>query len=292
MTFTRIAVVGPGLLGGSIALAVRDRISKEVTLSLWARREEAVIDLEKRAIADLVSTDLDEVVRDAQLIILATPIGAMADLVGEMVEAGLSQGVVITDVGSVKAPVVAKIDALLQGSDVSFVGSHPMAGSEQTGVDHAIPSLFEGAACVLTPGESSGGAVPAVRSFWEELGARVVEMPPDAHDAAVAQVSHLPHIVASSLVVTAIGETPEIASLAGAGFHDTTRVASGSPTMWTEIALQNREALRQPLASMAERLREVLAILDEMKHEELLRFLEEAKELRDRARKTPPDHLP
>ncbi len=290
--FSHIAVIGPGLLGGSVALAVR-RADPTCQVSLWARRPEVLEGLRVMELADRVTTDLGEAVDGADLVVLATPVGIMPDVVGRLVNGLLTEGTVITDVGSVKGPVVREIDAILaHRSGVSFIGSHPMAGSERSGVSHAREGLFDGAMCVLTPGASTTSAALArVRDFWEKMGARVCELEPGAHDRAVAAISHLPHLVASALAKTSLEPDASVASLAANGFRDTTRVAGGNPDMWAEIALLNREALREPLVRMGESLREMLAFLDNMEHEKLRRFLGEAKELRDAAfpyKETPP----
>lgn len=283
MSFSRIAIIGPGLLGGSVAMAVREHLAGG-TVSLWARRQAAVEDLRQRNIADLASSDLSEVTRGANLIILATPVGAMADLLAQILESGaLADNAVITDVGSVKEAVVNQMDAqLAEQPNIQFVGSHPMAGSEQTGVEFARSDLFQNAACIITAGKTSRDDSPQrISEFWRDLGCRVMEMDAAAHDSAVAKISHLPHLIASALVNSALSDDPSVASLSAGGFRDTTRVASGSPAMWAEIALENRAALREPLERMAGEIRDLLAFLDGLKHEELLHFLERAKKLRD-----------
>jgi len=279
-----LAVIGPGLLGASVALAAR-RADPALRVSLWARREAAVEEIRALGIADLATTDLAEAGAGADLVVLATPVGAMSGIVGRLLDGGMEDGVILTDVGSVKGNLVRDIDALLEERrGVSFVGSHPMAGSERTGMAHARADLFENALCVLTPGKRSAAAeLERVRGFWTALGARTCVMGADAHDRAVAAISHLPHLVASALAATSLGDDPSVAALAANGFRDTTRVAGGNPEMWAEIAMENREALREPLARMVERLREMLAFLDNMEHEKLRRFLGEAKELRDGA---------
>jgi prephenate dehydrogenase len=281
MSFSRIAIIGPGLLGGSLALAIRER--SDAHIALWARREEAVTDLRSRGLADVVSSGISEVTDGAQLIILCTPVGAMIELAGKIIAAGaLASDAIFTDVGSIKGSVVQQMDVLLENSTISFVGSHPMAGSEQAGIDHAHANLFVDAACILTPSETSrGDSVERVDAFWRQLGSRMIQMPADQHDRAVARISHVPHLIASALVNSALGDDPTVAQLAAGGFRDTTRVASGSPTMWTEIAMENREALREPLERMSAEISEMLAFLDGLKHEELLQCLERAKKLRD-----------
>jgi prephenate dehydrogenase len=194
----------------------------------------------------------------------------------------VSPGAIITDVGSVKAAVVDELSAIFK-QRARFVGSHPMAGSEQTGLEAARAGLFDGAACIVTPdSHSDAAAVAAVHSFWETLGSRVLELSPQAHDEIVALVSHFPHLLAAALV-NLIGEKhAEAFQFAGPGFRDTTRVASGPPEMWTEILRSNHTAVRAAVEAMIEKLREIVTLLD---HDASMnRFLTQAKTQRDQLR--------
>lgn len=277
-----IAILGPGLLGGSVALAARANQCAGI-VHLWARREAAVEQVRSLGIADLASTDLAEVVQGSTLIILATPVGIMPDLVTRLLELDLANGTLITDLGSVKGSVVRSIDPLLQARpDLCFVGSHPMAGKELTGIEHASADLFQGAACVITPGATSTPASTAiVEEFWQALGCRTLRMDADEHDRAVAKVSHLPHLAASLVAASSLGQDPAIGEVAGAGLRDTTRVAAGAPPMWAEILLENREALTPALADLAGRLERARALIDAGDREGLVQLLAEAKDLRD-----------
>ena len=293
MQFRNIAVIGPGLLGGSLVRALGARSESDVAVRVWGRREEPLAILREEGSVALASTRMEEVIEGADLVILATPIGVMADRVREMTDAGtLGQGTVVTDVGSVKAPVVKELEPLVAAAGGHFVGSHPMAGSEQTGLEFATADLFEGAACVITPTEESAiEAVDHIEAFWEGLGSRTSRMSPEAHDRAVAQVSHLPHLISAILVESVLGASPEVGKLAGGGFRDTTRIASGSAEMWTEILSENREAVREALAQFHRLTGESLAFFEDLKNEELHRLLADAKQRRDewRNRDSRPD---
>lgn len=282
MDFQRLAVIGPGLLGGSLVKAARRR-SPDLEIRAWGRREEAVARLRLDGEASLASTDLGEVTRGADLIILATPIGVMESNIDEMIRHGtLGEGMVVTDVGSVKAPVVRALESKVARSGARFVGSHPMAGSEKTGLEHAAADLFEDAACLLTPtGATDPCALERVETFWKWLGARTTRLTPEAHDRAVALISHLPHLLAALLVESVLGSTPEAGAFAGGGFRDSTRIASGAPDMWTEILLENRGAVREALAQFLSLAGESLAFLDDLKKEDLHRLLADAKARRD-----------
>jgi len=272
-----LAILGPGLLGGSIALAARRVGGWRV--SLGARRAEAVAEIEARGIADAASTDLRSIVSGADLVILCVPIGAMPALAREIADA-ISPQTIVTDVGSVKAGVVLELGAIFRERG-RFVGSHPMAGSEQTGIGAARAELFEGAACIVTPDASSDAAAVAdVRVFWQSLGSRVLEVLPAEHDEIVALVSHLPHLLAATLVQTVLAENPRAFEFSGPGFRDTTRVAAGPPAMWAEILRTNRAAVRKSAEAMIEKLHEIMTLLD--REPPMTEFLTQAKEQRDR----------
>ncbi len=281
MTFSRLAIIGPGLLGGSIAMAVRGK-TPGTHISIWARREEAVEDARKRGIADLVSTDLKAVAADADLIIFCVPIGVMAPL-AEKIAGFISRDALITDVGSVKAPVVESLSRIFSGK-ARFVGSHPMAGSEQAGIEAAQADLFEGAVCIVTPeGSTPALDVEEIRQFWSMLGSQTRILSPAEHDEIVSLISHLPHLIAATLVNLVCAQNPNSLNFCGNGFRDTTRVASGLPVMWTEIFGGNREQVRKSMRAMIEKLQEVEGFMDDdVKMQE---FLTNAKNRRDSLKK-------
>lgn len=278
-----ISILGPGLLGGSVALAAKAcGYAEEV--HIWARRQSAVDHIHRLGIADLASTNLAEVVADSQLIILATPVGVMPALVQGLAKLSLAPETTITDLGSVKRSVVTAIDKILRAdkSRLCFVGSHPMAGKEQAGIEHATADLFREAACVITPGDSSSEeSVCMVDEFWRALGCFTIQMRPDEHDEAVARISHLPHLTASLLTTTALENSPSIGSVAGSGMRDTTRVASGSPEMWAEILLENRSAIEPALRELRDRIDSALALMEAGDEPRLRDLLQVAKDLRD-----------
>ena len=281
MTFSRLAIIGPGLLGGSIAMATRGK-NPGARISIWARRDEAVDDLGKRGIADFISTDLKAVAADADMIVFCVPIGAMAPLAREM--AGfVSRDALVTDVGSVKAPVVESLGPIFSGK-ARFIGSHPMAGSEQTGIDAARTDLFEGEVCILTPGDNTPARdVEEVRQFWTMLGCRSLTLTPALHDEVIALVSHLPHLLAATLVNLVCAENPNSLNFCGNGFRDTTRVASGSPDMWTEIFSVNRGQVRKSIQAMIEQLQQVAGFMDD--DARMRQYLTDAKNRRDGLKK-------
>lgn len=276
----RLAILGPGLLGGSVALAARQRQAAE-TIALWARRPEAVAEIESAAAVDLASVELAPVLEGAELVVLATPVGAIEELLQKALPL-LAPSAVITDLCSVKGAVQTLVAAALSASgrdDVHFVGAHPMAGSDQTGFANASAGLFEGAACAIVPPEKSAKhAVDFVREFWTGLGCQTVDLEALEHDLLVARISHLPHVAASALVRA--GLRGRAGELVGAGFRDTTRVASGAAPMWAEILSENRHGVSTALADYIAELTELLANLREMDNEEVLQFLTDARQRR------------
>ncbi|MDQ3624500.1 MAG: prephenate dehydrogenase/arogenate dehydrogenase family protein [Verrucomicrobiota bacterium] len=276
---TNVAVVGPGLLGGSIALALQRQPGTRV--AVWGRRGEAVEEARRRGLAAFASTEIGAVVRDADLVVLCTPIGVMPVLAREIAPI-IRPEAIVTDVGSVKQAVVAELAPIFEPRG-RFVGSHPMAGSEQTGLEAARADLFEGAVCIVTPNaRTPESAASEVSAFWERLGCRVRVLDPGEHDDIAALVSHLPHLLAATLVQTVAGKNGEAFEFAGPGFRDATRVASGAPAMWAEILQTNREAVCRGAEAMIEKLREIITLLE--RAEPMSGFLSEAKDLRDRLR--------
>jgi prephenate dehydrogenase len=257
----RLAVVGVGLLGGSVAKAARAQgIAREVIgIGRDAGRLQAALD--DRAL-DRATTDLAEGLRDADFVVLAAPVRAIEDLLGRMWDVTPADAIV-TDVGSSKGAIVRKAEALARRRPLTFVGSHPMAGSEKSGYGVARADLFQGALVVVTPTEASEPrAVKTVTAFWEHLGARVTALDPEAHDLAVAAVSHLPHLVACALVDAVTREAPGALPIAARGFRDTTRIAAGDPRMWQEIFLANKAPLAQALAAFRRALDDLAALIE------------------------------
>ena len=273
MSFNQIAVLGPGLLGGSVGLAVLARELGEVRF--WGRSEEKLAEV--REAGFLASNELAEVVQGADLVILATPVEFYADLVEKLVAVG--GDFLVTDVGSVKGAVEEGAAQVLRAAGISFVGSHPMAGSERGGFQAAQADLFEGAACFLCPDEERT-LVAELQCFWESLGCLVKEVSAAEHDQIVARISHLPHALASVTARVSLRQRGE-GQQGGGGLLDTTRVAAGNPMMWTSIFLENQEALLTELRRAAEEMATLRELLTNQDEEGLVDWLEEAKRLRD-----------
>jgi prephenate dehydrogenase len=282
--FRKITIIGVGLLGGSIGLAVKRRkLVARGGVAGFVRRPASLKDCEKAGAVDFATTDLLAAVWDADLVILCTPLAQMQSRVREMLPA-LKRGAVVTDVGSVKAGVVRELEPLVARAGAYFVGSHPMAGAEKTGVGAANAQLFVNAICVVTPTKRSNpAAVHKVERFWQALGGHTLRLPPAAHDLLVSRSSHLPHVLAATLagyVLKPAHPKPQ-AALCANGFRDTTRIASGSPEMWRDIALANRKNLGRAMKdfiSEAGRFQRALAKGDAAA---ISKFFETAKFRRD-----------
>lgn len=241
--WTRLTIVAPGLIGGSVARGARARrLAAEVVVV--GRTEGVLREVAEAGAADWTTTDLARGVRGAELVVLCAPVGALAGLV-RAVWPHLDPGAVLTDVGSVKRGVVAAARACPPRSGVAFVGGHPMAGSERSGFAASEPDLFEGRLALLTPeADTPEAAVATVGALWEGLGSHVRCLPVEVHDRGVAQISHLPHLAAYALVAAADAET---LPLAGRGFTDTTRIAGSAEALWTDIFRENRGPLLDAL---------------------------------------------
>lgn len=255
-----VSILGVGLLGGSLGLALRQRgLAARVTGHV--RRAESVAAVLAAGAADAATTDLAAAVRGAGLVVLCTPVAQMGGLVRALAP-HLAPGAVVTDVGSVKASVLAAVEAPLHAAGARFVGGHPMAGGEKTGVGAARAGLFDGAVCVVTPTpQTDPAAAEVVRGLWRGVGARVLDLAAEEHDALVARTSHLPHALAFALAryVLDPAAPPWQAQLCATGFRDTTRIAAGSPALWRDILLANRAHVLAALDGLGAQLAELRA---------------------------------
>jgi prephenate dehydrogenase len=285
----RVAIVGVGLIGGSIGLALRERELAEEVVGV-GRRAASLDKARQRGAVDRTTTNLVSGVAEADIVVVATPVDSIVDAVRSVTAA--APRAAITDAGSTKATICRElreppsIDPSVPGEldrpgppAPKFVGSHPLAGDHRTGPEHARADLFEGRTVVVTPEDHTApGLVERVKDFWESLGAEVVLLSPEEHDRALAATSHLPHLIAAALAAA----TPEEwLKLAATGWGDTTRVAAGDPQLWTQIFSQNRAAVIDALR----RFEYKLAAFDESiaagDVAALTTRLQEAKRIRD-----------
>jgi cyclohexadieny/prephenate dehydrogenase len=277
--FSRLCVLGLGLLGGSLALAARRRgVAGRVVGS--TRRAEALEEALRRGIVDEAVGDAAEAVRGADLVVLATPVYAMPELVRRVAPA-LSAGALVTDVGSVKGVLVDTLPGLLPRG-ARYVGSHPMAGSHQRGLTHAREDLFEGCACIVMA-DADQAPRERVARFWRALGCRVVWRDAARHDADVAWMSHVPHALAFAFAA-ALERAPEGSfEVQGSGFRDFTRIARSDPELWADILSANRKAMAAPLQAASRSLADLSRLLEEEDAEALERFLATARSALSRA---------
>ncbi len=280
--FSNVCILGGGLIGGSIALAI-DRNSKDATARLWSRRQQTTERAREIGILHPTS-NLREAVVGADLCILCVPVGAMPKLLAMAIDDGLPEDCVVTDVGSVKVVPHRTLAPLLASRPCPFIGSHPMAGSERNGIEAITPELLRNSACILTNDERANSSVTEkLEHFWQHLGCRTSWMNAAIHDELVARISHLPHIIAASAARVCLRYQHE-GRYCGGGLKDTTRIAAGNPNMWAEILTENREAITGPLRETITDLSEILAILEEGDHETARQWLDRAKHLRDAIR--------
>jgi len=278
----RLAVVGVGLIGGSLALALREAgaVGEVIGIGRGLANLEKALEL---GIVDRISQDPVEGTRDADLVFLATPVCKLGEVAAAILP-HLKAGAVLTDGGSVKAGVIAEIEPLLRPG-VAFVPGHPIAGTEQSGAEAAFTTLYRKRRCILTPtARTDAKALDLVRRMWRLVGSEVVVMDAEKHDRILAAISHLPHMVAYSLV-NAVGSydryEENILEYSAGGFRDFTRIASSDPTMWRDIALTNRPALIEMMERFERFFAELKEDVRQGEGEKLFEFFQRSKDLRD-----------
>ena len=279
----RVCIIGVGLIGGSLARALkRANFCREIVgAGRHAAHLREAVDL---GVIDRAETDFATAVQGADLIVVAVPLGAMEAVFGQIAP-HMSETAVLTDVGSAKAGVVHAARAAFGNVPPRFVPGHPIAGTEQSGVSASFAELFEGRRVILTPlRDTDTRALGLVRAMWERTGALVSEMDILHHDEVLAATSHLPHVLAYTLVesLARLGDREEIFQYAAGGFRDFTRIASSDPTMWRDICLGNREALLAVLARFSGDLAQVTEAVNNADGERLLALFTRAKQARDR----------
>ncbi len=278
--FKKVSILGMGLIGGSVGMAIRKKkLGKVIGV---ARRKESIRKATRIGAIDKGTTDIAEGVRNSDLVILAVPVSAISKIVKEAVP-HLKPGCIITDVGSTKKGTVKKVDKFLP-QNIFFVGSHPLAGSEKSGIEAARDTLFKNATCILTPGRrSSPVSISSIKNFWKALGMKVMIMSPEEHDSLLSLTSHLPHLAATSLV-NLIADSSEkdkrITSLIASGFRDTTRIAGSSPLLWTDICMSNKSKIASSLKMYRGLLQKIEKYIRAGDSASLIKFLERARKVR------------
>jgi prephenate dehydrogenase len=272
----RVTILGPGLIGGSLAMALR-RSGHFRDISIWARREAASLEAASLLPDCRVSHDLAAAVADSDIAVLCLSPHAI-ESIGPELRNHLPQHAVVTDAGSVKGKIVTRLQEVFGGR---FIGAHPMAGSEQSGIRAGRETLYDGAVCILTPTPlTDPSARNLAAELWTTAGCTLQEMSPEAHDRAMARISHLPHAAAAALVHAALGADPSLVRLAGGGYRDSTRIAGGPEGLWAEIFLDNSAEVLNGIHDLQTALETLKLGLESGNRSAVEAFLADARTLR------------
>ncbi len=282
---TQLTILAPGLLGGSVARAARERdVAQRIVL--WTRRPESRLKLRAQPWCDAVAETPGDAVRHADLVVIAAPVDQIVPLTRQIAP-DLTPGTLVTDVGSVKNEI-SRLGHAALAPHAHFVGAHPMAGSEKTGWEHGTATLFEHRTCFVTPLVGTAAqATATVVEFWHALGAEVVTVAPDQHDEIVAHISHLPQVIASSLCGFLATKNPAWRDHAGGGLRDTTRIAGSDPHIWRAILEQNRDEVLRALSGFEDELHGLRAALANRDYVEVAARISRGKAYRDQFRPLP-----
>ncbi len=278
----RLTIIGVGLIGGSFARAVRaaGRVKHITGCGRHLKNLESAVQL---GVIDDFSVDIAEAVSQADMIFIATPVGSFQTILSQ-VKTAMKEGAIITDAGSTKASVIAAAETVFNGIPANFVPGHPIAGTENSGVEASFAELYKNHRVILTPLEqTSAAAINVVSELWRAAGAQITIMDAHHHDLVLAATSHLPHLLAFSLVntLTTLDEKQEIFENAAGGFRDFTRIASSDPSMWQDICLANKTALLEHLDLFTRDLQLLRTALEQDDGEYMKQIFTRAKESRD-----------
>lgn len=279
MKFDKVTVLGVGLIGASFALAIRkEGLCRHIAGT--GRSEQNLAKARDLGIIDSYNLDPSASCIDSELIFLSTPVGTFEDLIKKC-STSFRKGAIVTDAGSVKGSLVYKIEGLLP-SHVRYIGGHPIAGSDRSGIDSSNAGLFRDALCIITPTEKSDAeALQVVTDMWKSLGSKVLQMEPETHDRVYGAVSHLPHVIAFMLMNTVHDIDPSYLEFSGQGFKDLTRIASSSPELWRDICLFNKENLVPMLSLFQKHLELFRKYLNDSDSLSIEREFAEARKLRN-----------
>ena len=277
--FKQATIISPGLLGGSLGMAIKKKkIARKVVV--WARRIENAQAAVRKKAADRYEEDISDSVKSSDLVVLCCPVEAMGTLAKQF-RGALSKDAIVTDVGSVKYDVVNQLSHLI-GKRACFIGSHPMAGSDRSGLNAASAGLFKGSVCLITPSPGVPRAkMHKLVKFWQAVGCRISTLSPTEHDEAVARISHLPHLVSAALVSLAGKKGAEIFGVVGPGFRDMTRLAGGPPEMWSEICMANNAEIRRAIDELIEELESLRRSTANKSAVEIRSYLRRARNFRE-----------
>ena len=276
----KITIVGVGLIGGSLARALKEKNLARVVFG-YGRDQARLGDAQKLNVIDQFSTSIEEAIVGAEIIVIATPVGTFKSILGE-IEPLVTDNVIITDVGSTKTDIVNSVRSVLRAKSNCFIPAHPIAGKERSGFEVSDSMLFDGKKVIITPQENnSSDSIQVIEEMWKGVGAEVDFMSAESHDNLLGMTSHLPHMLAFSLVNYLVNQNPTASIYAGGGFKDFSRIASGDAIMWRDICLQNKDQIISHLKGYQSTLNDLLEAIGDENSEELEHLFTTAKKTRD-----------
>ncbi|MGB1805540.1 MAG: prephenate dehydrogenase [Candidatus Pseudothioglobus sp.] len=276
----KITIVGVGLIGGSLAKALKEK-NLAKTVFGYGRDRSRLEEAKKSNIIDDYSTQIEEAVNHADIIVIATPVGTFRNIFSE-VKPLIADDVIISDVGSTKTNIVDIAKEILGDKSQCFVPAHPIAGKEKSGFEASDGNLYNGKKVIITPIEdNSSESIQVIESMWKNVGAEVDFMSPQSHDDLLGMTSHLPHMLAFSLVNYLVDQNPSASIYAGGGFKDFSRIASGDAVMWRDICLQNKDKIITHLRGYQSTVEELIDAIDQEESDKLELLFATAKKTRD-----------
>ena len=276
----KITIIGVGLIGGSLARALKERNLAKVVFG-YGRDQSRLEEAQKSNIIDASSTNIKEAIDDANIVVIATPVGTFKDILGQ-IEPLISSNFIITDVGSTKSDIVDIVNDVLKDNSSCFIPAHPIAGKERSGFEVSDSKLFDGKKVIITPQETNSPvSIDVIDQMWKNVGADVDFMSAESHDNLLGMTSHLPHMLAFSLVNYLVDQNPNASIYAGGGFKDFSRIASGDAIMWRDICLQNKNQIMSHLKGYQSTLDDLLEAINDEDSEKLGQLFTTAKKTRD-----------
>ena len=276
----KITIIGVGLIGGSLALALKERNLAKVVFG-YGRDQSRLEEAQKSNVIDAFSTNIKEAIDEANIVVIATPVGTFKDIL-DQIEPLISSNVIITDVGSTKSDIVNIVNDVLRDKSSCFIPAHPIAGKERSGFEVSDSKLYDGKKVIITPQETnSPESIDVIDQMWKNVGADVDFMSAETHDNLLGMTSHLPHMLAFSLVNYLVDQNPNASIYAGGGFKDFSRIASGDAIMWRDICLQNKNQIMNHLKGYKSTLDDLLEAINDEDSEKLGQLFTTAKKTRD-----------
>ena len=276
----KITIIGVGLIGGSLAKAIKENQLANKVFG-YGRDQSRLEKAKNTNIIDELSTNIDEAVKGADIVVIATPVGTFKQIL-EAIEPLITEQVIISDVGSTKTNIVKIVNEVLGEKSKCFVPAHPIAGKEKSGFEVSIPDLFKDKKVIITPLENNAPeSIKVIHDMWIGTGAEVDYLSPESHDELLGMTSHLPHMLAFSLVNYLVSQSPNASIYAGGGFKDFSRIASGDAVMWRDICIQNKEQIIDHLKGYQSTLSELIDAIDDDDSKRLEMLFTTAKNTRD-----------